>query len=252
MQVLIIEDEKTIAQSLSNQLRTLQPEIEVVGIATSITESIAFIKQHDDLDIIFSDIRIDDGLSFNIFKEVTCDAMIVFTTAYDEYAIQAFDFNCVDYLLKPVTSKGLERALLKCEKHTNRIDLAIIQSLAEQVQKQGLSYRKRMLLENGRETVVTPVSAISHIVSENGISRAFLTNGQSGIVNYSLSELVGSLPPDRFFRINRKTIVNVDQIANITRGDGREATITLNVFNTAVRLPITPERRKELLLLINR
>ena len=116
MQVLIIEDEKTIAQSLSNQLRTLRPEIEVVGIATSITESIAFIKQHDDLDIIFSDIRIDDGLSFNIFKEVTCDAMIVFTTAYDEYAIQAFDFNCVDYLLKPVTSKGLERALLKCEK----------------------------------------------------------------------------------------------------------------------------------------
>ena len=120
MKALIIEDESPISRMLEQKLHKLRPEIEIVGITTDIPESVSAIASNPDLDIIFADIRIDDGMSFSIFRQVSTEAQIVFTTAYDEYALKAFDYNCVDYLLKPVSEESLERALTRCEKQKYR------------------------------------------------------------------------------------------------------------------------------------
>ena len=114
MKALIIEDERPIAEAFRGSLLFLRPEIEIVGVTTNIKDSVAAISANPDLDIIFSDIKIDDGLSFSVFDKVDTEAMVVFTTAYDEYALKAFDYNCVDYLLKPVSEEALQRALTKC------------------------------------------------------------------------------------------------------------------------------------------
>ncbi len=252
MKVLIIEDEAHIAASMKALLKKLRPEAEIVGVTTNISDSRRMIESHPDLDIIFSDIRIDDGLSFTIFESVKTEAMIVFTTAYNEYALKAFDFHCVDYLLKPVTEKTLEVTLLKCESRTARIDNAVIRAITEEILSRNVRYRQRILLHVGRETSIWPVSKISYITTEKGVTSAFLDNGQAGIVNYSITDLAESLPQDIFLRINRQAIVNIGSIAKLSRGDGRENTVTLAEPYSGISFPINQEKKKQLQELLDR
>ena len=133
MRVLIIEDEEVLARSLAAKLREIRPDIEIVGHTTSIQESISFLGIYKDIDIIFADIKIDDGLSFVIFDKLDVDAMIVFTTAYDEYALKAFSYNCADYLLKPISKEALEKTIVRCEKRLPHITPSQIKELSRDV-----------------------------------------------------------------------------------------------------------------------
>ena len=177
MKALIIEDERPISDALKGSLLSLRPDIEIIGVTTNIKDSVGAITANPDLDIIFSDIKIDDGLSFSVFSEVETDAMVVFTTAYDEYALKAFDYNCIDYLLKPVSEEALRRALSKCESFRPKVDKETIKSTSEAVINKDIKYRRKILLEIGRDTIIRNVLDICYIFSEKGNTRVFVSDG---------------------------------------------------------------------------
>ena len=174
MKALIIEDEALSAQSLEAKLKKLRPGIDVLGSTSSINESVDFLNEHPDVDIIFSDIRIDDGLSFAIFDRVQTNAMVVFVTGFDEYAIKAFDYNCADYLLKPVSDEDLEDAIKRCEERSAHMTPQGLKAMSEDILKRKVDYRKRVLLEQGTRTLVAPIEDICFIVAEPGGTKVFL------------------------------------------------------------------------------
>ena len=250
MKALIIEDERPIADTLKALLVSLRPGIEIVGVTTNIRDSIKAISSNPDIDIIFSDIKIDDGLSFSVFDRVETRAMVVFTTAYDEYALKAFDYNCVDYLLKPVSFDALQRALTKCETFQPRADKSIIKETSAAILNHNVKYRSRVFLEVGCETVIRNVSDICYIYSEKGNTRVFISDGSWGSVDDSLIEINQSLPP-AFCRVNRQAIVNIDYIDKIAPGPGRDSLVFLKDPFAKIQFKITQETKKLLLDLLS-
>lgn len=247
MKVLIIEDEAPIATLLENMLRDLRQGIDIVGVTSDIPGSVAAISAHPDLDIIFSDIKIDDGLSFAVYDRVSTNAMVVFTTAYDEYALKAFDYNCVDYLLKPISKEALERALKKCGHRLPRADESIIRETAMDIRHQRVTFRKRFLLQRGTDTLIYEVDHICYIQTEKGNTRVFLDDGIWGDIDISLIELLKSLSPSIFCRISRQVIVNIGFVRKLTPGFGRDTVITLKEPYEQQTFLITQERKKALL-----
>jgi DNA-binding LytR/AlgR family response regulator len=247
MKALIIEDERPISDALKGSLISLRPDIEIIGVTTNIKDSVGAITANPDLDIIFSDIKIDDGLSFSVFSEVETDAMVVFTTAYDEYALKAFDYNCIDYLLKPVSEEALRRALSKCESFRPKVDKETIKSTSEAVINKDIKYRRKILLEIGRDTIIRNVSDICYIFSEKGNTRVFVSDGIWGSIDNSLIDIIHSLPPSVFYRVNRQALVNINCIDRIVPGLGRESYVCLKAPFNKVQLKITQEIKKVLL-----
>lgn len=251
MKVLIIEDEAPIATLLEIMLRDLRPGIDIVGVTTDISGSVAAISAHSDLDIVFSDIKIDDGLSFAVYERVSTNAMVVFTTAYNEYALKAFDYNCVDYLMKPISKNALERAIKKCELRLPRVDGSIICATAMDLRHQRVTSRKRIFIQRGVDTLIYEVDHICYIQTEKGNTRVFLDDGIGGDVDISLLELLKSLPPNVFCRISRQVIVNIGFVRKLTPGLGRDTVITLKEPYKHQQFLITQERKKELLDLLS-
>ena len=247
MKALIIEDERPISDALKGSLLSLRPDIEIIGVTTNIKDSVGAITANPDLDIIFSDIKIDDGLSFSVFSEVETDAMVVFTTAYDEYALKAFDYNCIDYLLKPVSEEALRRALSKCESFRPKVDKETIKSTSEAVINKDFKYRRKILLEIGRDTIIRNVLDICYIFSEKGNTRVFVSDGIWGSIDNSLIDIIHSLPPSVFYRVNRQALVNINCIDRIVPGLGRESYVCLKAPFNKVQLKITQEIKKVLL-----
>ena len=247
MKALIIEDERPISDALKGSLLSLRPDIEIIGVTTNIKDSVGAITANPDLDIIFSDIKIDDGLSFSVFSEVETDAMVVFTTAYDEYALKAFDYNCIDYLLKPVSEEALRRALSKCESFRPKVDKETIKSTSEAVINKDIKYRRKILLEIGRDIIIRNVSDICYIFSEKGNTRVFVSDGIWGSIDNSLIDIIHSLPPSVFYRVNRQALVNINCIDRMVPGLGRESYVCLKAPFNKVQLKITQEIKKVLL-----
>ena len=235
---------------LEQKLLRLRPETEIVGITTDIPESVSVIASNPDLDIIFADIRIDDGMSFSIFDRISSDAMVVFTTAYDEYALKAFDYNCVDYLLKPVSEESLDRALTRCERRHHASMEAVIRATND-IRNRTVSFRKYLSLKRGNEMHICKVDDICYILTDNGIVRAFLSNGLWGDIDCSLSELETSLSDKLFFRINRQAIIHVDMVAKVNRGPGRDSTVHLKSPYNETSFKMTQEKKKALMRLLN-
>lgn len=250
MKVLIIEDENPIALSLKKKLLQLRPDAIIAGITTDIQGSKEAIAANPDLDLILSDIRIDDGQSFSVFDNIDTNALIVFTTAYDEFALKAFDYNCVDYLVKPVSIESLERALLRCEKRVTGTDKSLIDSAVEQIILRSDIYRRRLLIKRGEETIIADVHDICYILSEKGITRVFLKNGEWGDVYSSLLQLSKELPPQQFIQISRQAVVHPDCVEKIKSGPGRDTTVYLKEPYEKISFVITQERKKSLLKLL--
>ena len=247
MKALIIEDERPISDALKGSLLSLRPDIEIIGVTTNIKDSVGAITANPDLDIIFSDIKIDDGLSFSVFSEVETDAMVVFTTAYDEYALKAFEYNCIDYLLKPVSEEVLQRALTKCESFRPKVDKETIKSTSEAVINKDIKYRRKILLEIGRDTIIRNVLDICYIFSEKGNTRVFVSDGIWGSIDNSLIDIIHSLPPSVFYRVNRQALVNINCVDRIVPGFGRESYVCLKAPFNKVQLKITQDIKKALL-----
>jgi DNA-binding LytR/AlgR family response regulator len=218
MKVIIIEDEKLSEEHLTHLLKRIDKKIEVVATFESVKKSVEAFENGLKSDLIFSDIHLADGLSFEIFSKVKMDAPIIFTTAYDEYAIKAFKLNSVDYLLKPISIADLKVAIEKFN-NLNRSAVAdensaeVIQNVSKQYI--GKQHKTRFMVKTGETIVSVKAEDIESVISEDGIVFLF-SKGKRYIVEYTLDQFETLIDPELFFRINRKAIVNINNIEKVT------------------------------------
>ncbi|MFN5629563.1 MAG: LytR/AlgR family response regulator transcription factor [Bacteroidota bacterium] len=216
MKVLIVEDEPLSAEHLIRTLNKVDKNIQVIKTLDSISNTVKFLSQESELDLIFLDIHIADGNSFEIFSKITIDVPIIFTTAFNEYAIKAFKLNSIDYLLKPIGIDDLTNAIAKYNKlknsnqktvHTEKIENAI--SILTK------NYKSRFLVKLGETISSIKVEDISFFIAEDGITLLVNKEGKRFPVDYSMDALELLISPDVFFRINRKVLVHIDRILQV-------------------------------------
>lgn len=216
MRILIIEDEKLNVLRIQRILSDISEDIEIVGITASVKESITWFNNNIHPDVILMDIRLEDGISFDIFNHVDVKSPIIFTTSYDEYAIRAFKVNSLDYLLKPIEREELESALQKVKIDIEEKNpLGNIKELLKQLEQQTNLYRKRFLVRKYKGHASLNVEDVDFIFSENKITYLFTKEHTKHVVNQTLEEIGEELNPDFFFRINRQYILSVDSILTL-------------------------------------
>lgn len=215
MIALILEDELLAARRLAKLLGDLDATITIARTLTSVSEAIAYLRQQPALDLIFSDIRLSDGLSFEIFRQVEPLCPIIFTTAYNEYAVHAFKLNSLDYLLKPIVPAELAAALVKYRKTTFPPPLFDFGQLATALSQSQRTYRQRFLITY-RDTYLTiPAPDVAYFYSENKITRLVCPDDRWFPLPETLDQLAEQLDPQHFFRANRQCIISVGSIAAI-------------------------------------
>jgi two-component system, LytTR family, response regulator LytT len=214
MKVLILEDETLAADKLESMLLELQPNAKVVARIKSIESAVQWLQENPHPDLILSDIRLLDGVSFDIFSQVKVDKPVIFTTAYDQYAIRAFEVNSIDYLLKPVQKEKLQNSLTKLQasKEQSVPDYSEILSFIKSNQP---SYKSRFMVRLGQRIVAITSEKIGYFYSENKLTYIVTLEGKKFPIDQPLDELIDLLDPKRFFRVNRQFIVAFDSIAEI-------------------------------------
>lgn len=246
MKAMIIEDEVTLAKALSSYIVGLRNDIDIVNMSESVKESVDFIRENPDIDVIFADIRLSDGYCFDVLDEVETDAMIVFTTAYDEYVLKAFDYDCIDYLMKPYSMADLEDALSKAEKRLLRTHLQDARAVSARLFSDEKKYRRKMEVHRPDGILMIDVSEISHIHYDLGSVRVHCKNKVCGMVDISLTGLARELDPDRFMRVSRQYIVNVDCVRKIRPTLGRNKMVDLDSPFDDVHIEVSHDTAKAL------
>jgi two-component system response regulator LytT len=213
MNVLIIEDEKLAAEKLESMLLETDPAIRVLAKLGSIKEAVKWLFQHS-ADLIFLDIQLSDGISFSIFDQVAVSTPIIFTTAYDQYAIKAFQLNSISYLLKPIRQSDLAESLQKFRNLKSAFTIDF-DALLAQIQGKQTEFKKRFLIQVGEKIRKVEVTEIAYFyVLDKGVYlRTY--QGSNYPVEYSLDKLETMIDPAGFFRVNRKYLVNMDAISNM-------------------------------------
>lgn len=226
MKVLIIEDEKVAASRLEKMLLEIDPEIQVMAKTGTITESAKWLLNNQ-ADLIFLDIQLSDGISFSIFDQVNVNTPVILTTAYDQYAIKAFQLNSIAYLLKPIRKNELEDSLQKYEKLKSAFTIDF-ESLLAGIQGKKPDYKKRFLIQIGDKIkkIETTEIAWFYALEKNVFLKTF--KGGSSAVDYTLDALENLLDPEQFFRINRKYLINMDAIEGMTAFSRGRVKIKLN------------------------
>ncbi len=228
--ILIIEDEHYAAKRLQTLLSDCLSDAHILSVCDSIEDSVEFLKNKPNPDLIFMDIQLADGLSFDIFKQIEVTVPVIFSTAFDEYTLQAFKVNSIDYLLKPVDKKELSHALEKFKTlHQNKIQAPDWQQLIQNFQQPQKVYKTRFLVKNGQEFIRLKVEDIAYYYSEDGLTFAVTQEGKRHIIDPALDQLSEQINPDLFYRINRKQIVQIDSIAKIH-----------TYFNNRLKLDLRP------------
>ncbi len=212
MNAIIIEDERLSAEHLCNLLKKIDPGITVLSTFDSVRQSVLAFKNGIRADLLFVDIHLADGLSFEIFKEVSFDTPIIFTTAYDEYAIQAFKLNSVDYLLKPVGIDELRNALEKFRKYKQADYSLMLGNIVNAYQAMNRQYKSRFMVKIGENIVSVRTEDIAHFIFEDGIVLMATKTKHQYPVDFALDQLESMLKPEDFFRINRKVIIHIDTV----------------------------------------
>jgi DNA-binding LytR/AlgR family response regulator len=216
MKVIIIEDEALAAMRLKTMIHEYNPQIEILAELESVAESVQWLNENEHPDLIFLDIHLEDDLSFAIFEKVNVDSPIIFTTAFDEYAIKAFKLKSIDYLLKPIAKDELHAALKKYEsmvgdKAANK-DLQALYSMIVNKEKK---YKSRFSVSLGSKIKTFTIDEIAYFISEEGYTCAYLWSGNSYPIDISLNKLIADIDPEQFFRINRQMLVNINAIQDI-------------------------------------
>lgn len=231
MKIIIIEDEKPAARLLKRRVEKLG--FEVTEMLHSVEESVAWLQENFTPDLIFLDIQLSDGLSFEIFNQVEISSAIIFTTAYDEYVLKAFKLNSIDYLLKPVDEEELKFALDKFEKQfqssQTSIDIDSIKKLFSTNKTQ--DFKERYSIKIGNSIKIIETENIECFFSENKASFIHTKENKNYLVDYSLEKIEEQLDPKKFFRINRSQIIRIDSIKEITVYSNSRLKIILQTYN---------------------
>ena len=236
MNILIIEDEPRAANQLQSLLKASHFDYHLLDVLDSVEESVKWLSVNEDPDLVFMDIQLADGLSFEIFQKIKVEAPIIFTTAFDQYAIQAFKVNSVDYLLKPIQKNDLELAINKYKKsnQTNPLDPALLNQLLKSMQTP--SYRQGVLVKEGSGFVQIKTSDLLYVYSDEGITFG-ITSKKRYIIDETVDQFFNALNPDQFFRINRGQVVSKNAVQKIE-----------SYFNHRVKLTLQNPRDQEFIV----
>lgn len=214
MKVIIIEDEKHARENLKQMILKLEPTTEIMATFDSVSSSVSWLKENQP-ELIFLDIHLADDLSFSIFDQVKVKSPIIFTTAYDQYAIQAFKVNSIDYLLKPIDEQELSGALEKF-KELKRPEMSSLEEIKRAILKQNNpSYQKRFLVKKGEKIASVLTEDVAYFESEDRYVFLVKHDGQRFFIDYKLQDLDGMLDPQIFFRLNRSFICQFNAIDNM-------------------------------------
>jgi two-component system response regulator LytT len=221
MRILIIEDEDLAVRKLQKCLAEIAPEAQVVGVTDSIASSVAWLQQHAPPNVILSDIELTDGQSFEVFRKVSVESMLIFTTSYDQYAMRAFKLNSIDYLLKPIQKEELKAALDKYKRYdtisnpmTSTGPKDMEQLLRSLQQTQGITYRKRFLVKHLQRLASIAVEEIAYFYFDD-LTFFKTHDNKRYTVDYTLDEIENMLDPGEFFRTSRSYIVALKSIQKI-------------------------------------
>ncbi|MBN2173286.1 MAG: response regulator transcription factor [Bacteroidales bacterium] len=240
MKILIIEDEPFAMQELKRLLRTIDPDIEILEMIDSVEESIKWLSKNE-CDLIFMDIQLSDGLSFEIFNRINVQPPVIFTTAYDNYAIKAFKVNSIDYLLKPIEEEELVKALEKYKKlqspTASKEGFFSKKQLEEVLGLYRPSYKSRLVVKLGDKIRHVEANEIAYFFSEDKVSFIITTDAKKYIINYSLEQLENMMNPNDFYRLNRKYIAHINAIESIDK-----------YFNSRLKIGLKPPVEDEVLI----
>lgn len=245
MKLIIIEDELPALRRLSKMLLELMPEAEILGSADTIDGAVALFQQHKDAQLALMDIELADGQSFEIFNRITITIPIIFTTAYDEFALKAFKVNSIDYLLKPIDPDELKQALEKFKKLQTPANTVNLQELLVSFnQKTTVNFKQRFLVKMGQKYLSINISEVAYFNANEKVVYLVTREQKKYIIDYTLDELEDMVEPKAFFRLNRQYLVNIEAIENIASYFNGKLKIQLNP-NVADEVLVSRERASE-------
>jgi two-component system, LytTR family, response regulator LytT len=238
MNVLIIEDEIYTAQGLEKMLHSIEENINVVKIIGSVDETIEFLSEQPDIDLIFMDIQLSDGISFEIFSEIKVEYPVIFTTSYDEYAIKAFQVNSVDYLLKPVEQAALQKSLHKYKKlFATPSQNRQIEQMLSQISFVKKEYKSRLLVKTTKGLQTIPIEELAYFYIDSQMVFVKTNDERRFTLDKTLDDLEKQLDPTKFFRLNRQFIASIKAIKAIH-----------NYFNNTLKIELKPTIDKEIIV----
>ena len=220
MNVLIIEDEIMAQKSLMRSLTLNFPDVNIVAYLDSVMGAVGWLRENgNSIDIIFMDVELSDGVCFEIFKQIEIKAKVIMTTAYDSYALKAFEAGSVDYLLKPIEAEPLKRAVARCRMGGGGVDVEVLLRMLEggQQRKFTKGYKERYIVRFNDRIVPLNVTDIAFIYSEDKNNYLVTFDGQKYIIDSSLDVIIEELDPEYFFRISRGSIMSMKAIDTITK-----------------------------------
>jgi len=242
MNILIIEDEEMAARRLAQLIKEVEPNAIVSGPIDSVKEAVKHLQEKVFYDLLMLDIQLADGKSFSIFEQINLKIPVIFTTAYDEYAIKAFEINSIDYLLKPINIEKLRSSLAKfnsiktfySSQQANSDLLEVLRSIRRQT---NITYKTRFLVNRGDSLLPISTSEIVYFIAEDKAVCLVTNQNKKHLVNNSLDDLELKLDPKQFFRVNRQIIASIGSIAKIH-----------NYFNYKLKLDIIPDPGTEIIV----
>jgi two-component system LytT family response regulator len=242
MKILIVEDEDLAAERLSQLIREIEPDVEISGPLDTVTTTVAHLNTNPVYDLIFLDIQLADGKSFSIFEECQVDTPVIFTTAYDEYALQAFELNSIDYLLKPVKREKLKLSIEKFRKlkeyyGTENPNDQLYEMIRELRSPWLSAYKDRFLISKGDSMIPVKVAEIACFYAEDKEVFLLTHDNKRYIIPHSIEELSAKLDPKLFFRVNRQFILSADAIRKVH-----------NYFNFKLKIEIVPDPKIEIVV----
>jgi len=236
MRVLIVEDESIAADKLERQLSQIDAQIEVCAKTESIASTTQWLSGNE-VDLIFLDIHLSDGLSFGIFDDINVNIPIIFTTAYDQYAIQAFKVNSVDYLLKPINKYDLANSLEKFKNYHNQQEKVDYSQLLQAIQSGGHTFQKRFMVTTGEIIKSIHVDEVAYFFVEGKYVFLVDKGGERYLIDFTLDKLAELLDPEIFFRVNRQVIVKIESLVRIH-----------SWFKRRIKLELKPTFDKEVIV----
>ncbi len=243
MNILIIEDEELAQERLQQLIHNFDPSINIVACLESVEESVQWFNSKPHPDLILLDIHLSDGASFEIFKRTQIQKPIIFVTAFDNYAIDAFKLFSVDYILKPVTAEALASAINKYKALAGIFTPANYQLLVEQVKDNyTANYRNRFLAKVGQRLFFIPAADVAYFSADNKIVFLIDREGNRFVINSTMEKIESEVNPRDFFRLNRKIIIHADAIDQIKPFHNSRLKLQLKGINNAEEIIISRER----------
>jgi two-component system LytT family response regulator len=246
MNAIIIEDETVAAQALQALIRDIDPGIRIIATLQSIDESVEWFQAGPVPDLAFVDIHLADGSSFAIFEKTVVSCPLIFTTAYDEYALKAFEVNSIDYLLKPINKKDLERAIHKYKNLSFHPDknLDLVNKLLANIKQSASTYKSYFLVAEKDKLIPLATRDVACIYIDAKMVKALLFGNRACYLDYALDDLMQQLDPALFFRANRQYIIAHEAVKDVSIWFGNKLSINLNV-TTPERILVSKARASE-------